>query len=108
MSCHPLIRSQASHQLGDHVADQPMVATLMPNRDPKFVALCFERDIIIIILDCANKLAIINIYASPTEDLEPKLQNIQPHLENRKEDDVIIIGDFNARSSVWGDILHND
>lgn len=59
-------------------------------------------------MDYASKFAIINVYATPTEDTEPKLDELQTHLEHLKKVDTILIGDFNAKSHVWGDILDND
>lgn len=81
-----------------HVADQPRITKIIPNTDLKFVTLCFKRDIIIVMLYCASKLAIVNVHASPTQDIEPKLHQLQTHLEKLKEVDAIIIGDFNAKS----------
>lgn len=52
-------------------------------------------------------MGIAIVYAYPTQHLELKF-DLQSHLEKLKDKDVVTIGDVNARSPVWSDMLEND
>lgn len=80
-----------------------IVATLVPFTGINFVTNFIDRDIVVITVITENKLTIINVYASSLEDLEPILEKLQALYNNLSSNELLIAGDFNARSPVWGD-----
>ena len=50
---------------------------------------------------------IINLYLRPRQPIEQELSAISQILHKRSEENVIVAGDWNSRSSMWGDQVTN-
>lgn len=55
-----------------------------------------------------DELVIASIYSSPNSDLENILEEITEHISQLQYKNIIIAGDFNARSVRWEDRLTNE
>lgn len=49
-----------------------------------------------------QKMLIINCYAPPREDINDTIQEIEEVLEAVSYERIVVVGDFNAKSTVWG------
>lgn len=62
-----------------------------------------EHFIIIKLQNRTNTLIIINLYSPP--NCHTSLSGVQPFLQNLKDCQILLAGDFNARHPLWGDRL---
>ena len=51
---------------------------------------------------------IINVYMAPRTSITDELSILSDLLSNRKEQNVIIAGDWNSRSNIWGDHVSDE
>lgn len=49
-----------------------------------------------------QKMLIINCYAPPRDDINDTIQEIEEVLETTSYERIVVLGDFNAKSTVWG------
>lgn len=49
-----------------------------------------------------QKMLIINCYAPPRDDINDTIQEIEEVLETASYKRIVVLGDFNAKSTVWG------
>lgn len=77
-------------------------AALLIHKDVKALKLHSERDIVVAqITTASGPICIYSIYCSPNEDLEQNLVTLC-NLLHRYNIPSIILGDFNAKSLLWG------
>ncbi|GBN28168.1 hypothetical protein AVEN_148467-1 [Araneus ventricosus] len=80
----------------------PRVVTLI-NPNYNFVPILVSRDIIAVNIDVNSvNILCINVYCSPSEDLEPSLVTLDGILNNYQDNLIVINGDFNAKIPAWG------
>lgn len=59
------------------------------------------------VLTKIKDMIIISVYNSPKSDLEKMLEEITEHIAQIKYKNIIVAGDFNARSVLWEDRITN-
>lgn len=85
---------------------RPKTAIIVTNSQINFknIESYSKNDLSLAIIDCKDReILFMSVYCSPTEDLEPKLQNIQVVIESLNIRYYVISIDSNSHSSVWFD-----
>lgn len=78
-------------------------AELVIDKKIKAVELLNTRDIVIInALINEDSIILISLYCSPNEELEDVLDILDDYINRYQNKKLLIMGDFNAKSSVWG------
>lgn len=73
------------------------------NKHFPVVELLATRDIVAIKLDISSKqVAVASIHMPPEGSIDTHMNLLQELINKQVGNDIVILGDFNAKSSVWG------
>lgn len=80
-------------------------AVLVPNRDIPVTELFVSRDIVAVLLDL-DQIVVVSVYFEPDKEIDEQLLILEDLLVKHKDRNILLLGDFNAKSAVWGNPLH--
>ncbi|GBM33179.1 hypothetical protein AVEN_83687-1 [Araneus ventricosus] len=81
---------------------KPLDGFLISNLDIKVFPLKILKKLAIKIELSGEKLFLISVYCPPSDDLGENINEITALLLRFPEEKIIILRDFNAKSSIWG------
>ncbi|GBM63902.1 Putative protein in type-1 retrotransposable element R1DM [Araneus ventricosus] len=77
-------------------------------QDISVMKMCATKNAVAVIISYRNlNLLVVSVYCPPSEDLSDSLQDIESCLQH-PYDRVIIAGDFNSKSPVWGSDVEDE
>lgn len=83
-------------------SDTPPRAAILVKKGVKAMAKIVTRDLVMIQIEQTDRtLDVISIYCPPSEDILAQLRPLEAALLMDPNNGKIIMGDFNAKSSVW-------
>lgn len=83
--------------------DNPKVGIIFHSRVTNIFPVQIEEDFIAVIMKFKNKqLLLINCYAAPKGNIENLLTKIENVIQKTHIENILITGDFNAKSHSWG------
>ncbi|XP_071033721.1 uncharacterized protein [Parasteatoda tepidariorum] len=83
--------------------ERPRAAVVVRKSTIRAFPIVTERDLVIIeVLGTHRRFCFASVYIPPTEDLSPMLDKLQYYIYKYSDYGFIINGDFNAKSTLWG------
>lgn len=102
-----LSKDVASYYLKTTATLRSRAAVVIVNRDFSMVELVATRDVVDVKLDLSGRQVVVASVYLPSEDSVDLHMNLLQELVTKHVGlNVTILGDFNAKSSVWGNPLH--
>lgn len=69
--------------------------------------LLSDKDVAALLIDLQEiNVLVVSVYHSPGFEISSQLDLLQDLGDKHKETNIIVVDDFNAKSSVWGNPLH--
>ncbi|GBO19535.1 hypothetical protein AVEN_226818-1 [Araneus ventricosus] len=82
---------------------KPLAGIIVSNSDYKVFPLLIDRNIVAVEIVFGNELLVlISIYCLPNANIENDLAVLQSLILNNGQKKILIFGDFNATSPLWG------
>ncbi|GBO30576.1 hypothetical protein AVEN_113931-1, partial [Araneus ventricosus] len=82
---------------------KPLAGFIVSNSKFRSLALLTERTLVVIEVDTGNEIFILcSIYCTPSSNFDEDLASLQSVILNNVHKKIIIFGDFNAKSPIWG------
>ncbi|GBO02445.1 hypothetical protein AVEN_174879-1 [Araneus ventricosus] len=82
---------------------KPLAGFIVSNSKFRSLALLTERTLVVIEVDTGNEIFILcSICCTPSSNFDEDLASLQSVILNNVHKKIIIFGDFNAKSPIWG------
>lgn len=86
-----------------HFNYRPLAGIIVSNDEFKIFPLFIERNVVAIEIDFEGELLVlISIYCLPNTAIENDLAVLHSLILNNSQKKILILGDFNAKSPLWG------
>ncbi|PZO93252.1 MAG: hypothetical protein DI617_08965 [Streptococcus pyogenes] len=78
-------------------------AALILNKTLRALPILVEKDLVCAKIDTSSgQYIVFSVYSSPSDDIEAKLLHMEATVTKYKEEKILMFGDFNAKSAIWG------